>query len=123
MSFLLAFPDRGSGALFVRSRADTALEVLALRQQLGVLKRTRPRPRLGAPDRLFWVVLQQLWSRRAEGLIIVNPDTVVVAFVSCDPQSVLLRKRFDFRHRSFRLEWKLWTSWGRLAHCTDLQAP
>jgi hypothetical protein len=26
---------------------------------------------------LFWVLLRQLWSRWAEALIIVNPDTVV----------------------------------------------
>jgi hypothetical protein len=75
LSFLLAFLS--VVRVFVRSRTDTALEVLALRQQLGVLKRKRPRPRLSAPDRLFWVLLQQLWSRWAEALIIVNPDTVV----------------------------------------------
>ena len=32
--------------VFVRSRSDTALEVLALRQQVAVLKRQRPRPTL-----------------------------------------------------------------------------
>jgi hypothetical protein len=26
---------------------------------------------------LFWVLLRRLWSRWAEGLITVNPDTVV----------------------------------------------
>src|SRR5260370_40509450 len=31
---------------FLRSRSDTALEVLALRQQVAVLKRKRPRPKL-----------------------------------------------------------------------------
>jgi len=30
--------------VFLRSRSDTALEVLALRQQVAVLKRKRPRP-------------------------------------------------------------------------------
>jgi putative transposase len=74
LSFLLAFLI--VVRVFVRSRTDTALEVLALRQQLGVLNRKRSRPRLGASDRLFWVLLRQLWSRWAE-LIIVNPDTVV----------------------------------------------
>lgn len=37
-----------------RARADAALEILALRQQLAVLKRKRPRPRVNAGDRLFW---------------------------------------------------------------------
>ena len=32
--------------VFFRSRSDTALEVLALRQQVAVLKRKRPRPHL-----------------------------------------------------------------------------
>jgi hypothetical protein len=35
---------------FFRSRADMALEVLALRQQLGVLKRKRPRTPLNSLD-------------------------------------------------------------------------
>jgi len=33
-------------ASFFRSRHDLALELLALRQQVGVLKRMNPRPRL-----------------------------------------------------------------------------
>src|SRR5215472_1970334 len=39
--------------VFFRSRCDTALEVLALRQQVAVLKRKRPRPTLNSLDRLF----------------------------------------------------------------------
>jgi hypothetical protein len=38
----------------VRSRADLALEILALRQQVAVLKRKVPRPPLKTHDRLFW---------------------------------------------------------------------
>ena len=45
--------------VFFRSRSDTALEVLALRQQVAVLKRKRPRPRLNSWDRLFWTTLRQ----------------------------------------------------------------
>jgi hypothetical protein len=33
---------------FFRSRYNLGLEILALRQQVGVLKRKRPRPQLGA---------------------------------------------------------------------------
>jgi len=40
---------------FVRSRNDLGLEILALRQQVAVLKRKRPRPRLNDSDRLFWI--------------------------------------------------------------------
>jgi hypothetical protein len=39
--------------VFFRSRSDTALDVLALRQQVAVLKRKRPRPPLNSFDRLF----------------------------------------------------------------------
>ncbi len=44
--------------VFFRSRHDTALEILALRQQVAVRKRTRPRPRLSPWDRLFWTTLR-----------------------------------------------------------------
>ena len=40
--------------VFLRSRCDTALEVLALRQQVAVLKRQRPRPTVTRLDRIFW---------------------------------------------------------------------
>ena len=40
-----------AGRVFFRSRADTALEVLALRQQVAVLKRKHPRPAVNRFDR------------------------------------------------------------------------
>jgi hypothetical protein len=49
--------------VFFRSRADTAMEVLALRQQVAVLKRKRPRPKLNYWDRIFWTALRRVWSR------------------------------------------------------------
>ena len=39
-----------------RSQRDLALENLALRQQLAVLRRTCKRPRLHNKDRLFWIL-------------------------------------------------------------------
>ena len=63
--------------VFFRSRSDTALEVLALRQQLAVLKRKRPRPKLNSWDRLFWTTLRQCWSRWRDLVLLVKPDTVV----------------------------------------------
>ena len=75
LSFLLAL--LAAARVFVRSRGDNALEVLALRQQVAVLKRKRPRPCLGRLDRLFWIALRQLWSRWADVLVIVKPETVV----------------------------------------------
>jgi hypothetical protein len=39
----------------VLSRAGLQLENIALRQQVAVLKRDKPRPRLRPLDRVFWV--------------------------------------------------------------------
>ena len=71
LSFLIAI------RVFFRSRSDTALEILALRQQGAVLKRKRPRPELNSVGRLFWTALRQCWSRWTEVLVLVKPDTVI----------------------------------------------
>ena len=63
--------------VFFRSRRDTAIEVLALRQQVAVFKRKRPRPALTALDRLFWTTLRLLWPRWSDVLVIVKPETVI----------------------------------------------
>jgi hypothetical protein len=63
-------------ALF-RTRTDAALEILALRQQVAVLKRKRARPSLNACDRLFWTTLRRFWPRWSDVLMIVKPETVV----------------------------------------------
>jgi len=60
-----------------RTRAELALENLALRQQLANLRRTSGCPRVRMADRAFWLVLSRLWSRWADVLVIVKPDTVV----------------------------------------------
>jgi hypothetical protein len=52
------------------------LENLALRQQLVVLKRRHPKPRLGLLDKVFWVALRRLWSDWEKCLYLVAPDTV-----------------------------------------------
>jgi hypothetical protein len=62
---------------FACSRRNLLLENLALRQQLGVLKRKRPQPRFAARDKLFWVILQRLWPGWKRALILVQPETVV----------------------------------------------
>jgi hypothetical protein len=64
------------GRIF-RSRSSLLLENLALRQQLAVLKRRRPRGQLGTMDRLFWIVARRFWSGWKGSLIIVTPETVV----------------------------------------------
>jgi putative transposase len=54
-----------------------ALENVALRQQLSVLRRTVRRPQLRTSDRLFWVLLTKAWQDWRTALIVVQPDTVV----------------------------------------------
>jgi len=61
----------------VRERRDLALENLALRQQLGVLKRRKGVPKLRRKDRLFWVVLSRIWTPWRRALHLVNAETVV----------------------------------------------
>ena len=62
----------------VRSRAALHLEVLALRHQLQVLQRSRPRRlRLGKADRWLWAWLSVAWSGWRTALLIVKPETVI----------------------------------------------
>lgn len=56
---------------------ELALENVALRQQLAVLRRHRPRPSLRAVDRLFWMALASWWPRWREVLCLVKPETVI----------------------------------------------
>src|ERR687888_517484 len=63
--------------VFFRGRAEASLQVLALRQQVAVLKRKRPRPTLTRLDRVFWITLWHRWPRWADVLLIVKPQTVV----------------------------------------------
>jgi len=59
------------------NRATLVAENLALRQQLAILQRARPRPKLRNRDRLFWIVLSRLWHGWQSVLLIVSPATVV----------------------------------------------
>jgi transposase InsO family protein len=79
--------DHTMGSLFLslvralrsafHTHADLVVENLALRQQLANFQRTSARPRLRKSDCTFWVVLSHLWSRWADALVVVKPDTVV----------------------------------------------
>src|SRR5215469_8704740 len=60
-----------------RSREDLVLENLALRRQLLALHAQRPRRRLTAMHKLFWVALRTFWSGWRKPLILVTPRTVV----------------------------------------------
>src|SRR5579864_4151376 len=60
------------------SRAALELEHIALRHQIGVLKRSaRKRPKMTAADRLFWVFLSRIWADWRSALDIVKPATAI----------------------------------------------
>ena len=61
-----------------RTRASLELELVALRHQLIVLRRQRPRRLwLYSADRLLWVGLYRVWPRVLDRLVIAKPATVV----------------------------------------------
>ncbi len=73
-------PVRALALIFrglLHGRASLALENLALRQQLAVLRRGVKRPRLRPGDRIFWVLLKRLCEDWRSHLILVKPETVV----------------------------------------------
>ena len=61
----------------LKEQRDVALENLALRQQLAVLKRSQTRLKIKQQDRLFWICLSRTWSGWRATLIIVKPATVI----------------------------------------------
>src|SRR5216684_6102012 len=62
--------------LICRGHRAIALENVALRQRLRVLRRNVRRPHLRTGDRLFWVLLAKAWQDWRTALIVVQPDTV-----------------------------------------------
>ena len=86
--------------IFFRDRGEVALEVLALRQQLAVLKRKRPRPVLSDLDRFFWTTLRSVWSRWTDVLVIVKPEPVVGVIEKVKPILRGWAKYFAIGHSS-----------------------
>src|SRR5215471_11200303 len=76
MSVLISFLAMLGG--LIRSRAALHFEVLALRHQLQVLERSRPRRlRLAKADRWFWAWLSRAWGEWRTAVVIVKPETVI----------------------------------------------
>jgi putative transposase len=63
--------------LILGGHKQIALENAALRQQLEILKREQPRPKLRHRDRLFWMCLMKIWKQWRTAIVIVQPATVV----------------------------------------------
>ena len=64
-------------ASFKCEKRDLLLEVIALRQQILVFQRNRPRPRSTQGDRLFWVVLSKVWSGWKRSVLAFQPETII----------------------------------------------
>ena len=54
-----------------------AIENLALRRHLAILRRQTNRPRIRIQDRLFWVIVSRLWYDWRNVLTVVKPETVI----------------------------------------------
>src|SRR6202140_2370440 len=58
-----------------KSRAALQLENLALRHQLGVLRRSVTRPKLTPADRFLWAWLCEVWNDWRSSLVMVKPES------------------------------------------------
>jgi hypothetical protein len=87
----------GTLLLLFQSRSRLEVEILVLRHQLIVLRRTAPRRiRLRAVDRLLFVLLYRLWPGILDSIALIQPDTIV-----------------RWHRRGFRALWR-WKSRRRL---------
>src|SRR5439155_13861829 len=75
MSLILALLGTLRAAL--RTHTDLALENLALRQQLALLRRRSKRPRFGRVERAFWIFAFRRWAGWRKALHVVRPETVI----------------------------------------------
>ena len=64
-------------AAIFRPKALLIVENLCLRQQLVVLQRRHPRPRLSDTDGRFWILASRWFSDWRHPLLIVKPETVL----------------------------------------------
>ena len=63
--------------LLAEDRKCLALENLALRHQVAVLKRSVRRPRIHDSDRVFWILMRTVLKEWKEALHFVTPETVL----------------------------------------------
>src|SRR5258708_19567 len=71
----------GTLVRLLRARRSLLLENLALRQQLAVLKRRHPRPRLDLLDKLFWVVVRRFWSGWQQSRVVKKLERLEMAWL------------------------------------------
>jgi len=68
----------GTLLLLFQSRSRLQVEILVLRQQLIVLRRTAPkRVRVRTRDRLLFMLLYRIWPGILDSIAVIQPDTIV----------------------------------------------
>jgi putative transposase len=60
-----------------KNQKSMAIEILVLMQQLTVLNREKPRPKLKNSDRMFLIFASKILSRWRDVLVIVKPETLI----------------------------------------------
>jgi hypothetical protein len=61
----------------LKPQRELALQNLALRRQLAIVKRKTKRPKLNNADRAFWVAPSRLWPDWQSALVLVKPESVI----------------------------------------------
>jgi len=77
MLYLMLVRLTGWMALLVRSSASKDAELLVLRQEVAVLRRQHPRPKLDWADRAVLAALARLLPRPLRIARLVTPDTLL----------------------------------------------
>jgi putative transposase len=96
--FSILIPLLSSIIFSLRTRRELQIEIVALRHQISVLRRSVPsRPRLRTWDRVLWVWLSHIWPNWRSALVIVKPEIVIA-----------------WHRKGFRLFWT-WKSMRRCA--------
>ena len=77
MLYLILIRITGWIALLVRSAASKDAELLVLRQEVAVLRRQNPKPKLDWADRMVIAALARLLPRPLRMSRLVTPDTLL----------------------------------------------